>query len=103
MQNNATTVAGDPGLICSIGIVVGCADPVLRGQRNTIQEPGELAVAENVTADWDYEQPPNAGTPFTTHVRCVTSESPPATYDYEVEEDQTTLHTDDGIDVEAPD
>lgn len=106
IENNATTVAGIASVICTAGIVVACADyadPVLRGQRNTIPEPGELTVAENVTVDWEYLQPPNAGDAYTTHVRwryerLTTGRS----YDYEVDEEQTNLHTLENVEVQTP-
>ena len=107
VQNNATTVAGIASVITTGGIVVGCADhedPVLRGQRSTIPGPGELTIAENVTADWEYVQPPNAGDAYTTRVRWTYERvTTGRTYEYGVEEEQVNLHTVGQIDVETPD
>ena len=105
-KNNATTVAGVAATICSVGIAVACsddADPVWRGQENTQPQAGELTVAEEVEAHWDYLDPPNAGVPYKTKVkwryRRITTG---ASYDYEVEEEQTNIHVAENVTVETP-
>lgn len=105
-KNDATTVAGVAGVVCSVAIAVAFADdadPVYRGQQNTHPKAGEKTVSETVVGHWTYDQAPNAGVAYTTHVawsyeRVTTG----ATYTYQVEEDRTNVHVVDGVQVDTP-
>lgn len=106
LKNDATTVAGVCGVICSVAIAVACsdaADPVYRGEQNTIPKPDELTVAEKVDAHWTFVDPPNAGVPYKTKVqwkyeRITTG----ATYNYSVDEEQVNIHVVDHVEVDTP-
>lgn len=106
VSNNATTVAGICGVICSVAIAVACsdtADPIYRGEQNTMPEPGELTVSETVDAHWTFVDPPNAGIPYKTkvkwHYERITTG---ASYEYDVDEEQTNTHIVDNVEVDTP-
>jgi hypothetical protein len=106
VSNNATTVAGVCGVICSVAIAVACsdaADPIYRGEQNTVPAEGELTVSETVDAHWTFLEPPNAGVPYKTHVqwryeRITTG----ASYSYEVDEEQTNIHVVSNVEIDTP-
>lgn len=104
--NNATTVAGVAGVICSVAIAVAFADdadPIFRGQQNTHPAAGELTVSEKVVGHWTYDQAPNAGVPYTTHVAWTYERrTTGATYTFEVEEDRTNIHVVDDVEIDTP-
>jgi hypothetical protein len=106
ISNNTTTVAGVCGVITSAAIAVACsdaADPVYRGEQNTVPKPAELTVSETVDAHWTFLDPPNAGVPYKTKVnwtykRITTGD----TYTYSVDEEQTNIHVVDNVEVDTP-
>jgi len=106
VSNDATTVAGVCGVICSVAIAVACsdaADPVYRGEQNTFPAHNELTVSETVEAHWTFADPPNAGVPYATHVqwrydRATTGGS----YSYEVDEEQVNIHVLDHVEIDTP-
>jgi hypothetical protein len=106
VKNDATTVAGVCGVICSCAIAVACsdaADPVYRGEQNTVPKPGELTVSETVQAHWDFVDPPNAGVAYKTNVKWhYERQTTGATYAYDVEEQQTNIHVIDNVEVDTP-
>ena len=106
VSNNATTVAGVCATICSGAIAVACsdaADPIYRGEQNTVPADDEVTLAEAVEAHWDFLDAPNAGVPYRTHVtwhyQRVTSGQ---TYTYEVDEEQTNIHVVDNVEIDTP-
>lgn len=106
VSNDATTVAGVCGVICSVAIAVACsdaADPIYRGEQNTMPAQNELTVSETVDAHWTFVDPPNAGVPYKTKVkwryeRITTG----ASYSYEVAEEQTNVHVVNNVEVDTP-
>jgi hypothetical protein len=100
------TVAGVCGAICSGAIAVACsdaADPVYRGQQNTIPKPNELTIKESVSAHWRFIEPPNAGKPYKTKVKWTyTRVTTGATYNYDVDEEQTNIHVVKNVKVVTP-
>jgi len=106
VKNDATTVAGVCGVICSVAIAVACsdaADPIYRGEQNTVPAEDELTVSEKVNAYWEFEEPPNAGVAYKTRVkwrydRITTG----ATYSYDVDEEQTNIHVVDNVEIDTP-
>ncbi|MEG8184224.1 choice-of-anchor X domain-containing protein [Nocardia terpenica] len=106
-SNNATTVAGVAGTIASVALAVACsdaADPIYRGEQNTVPAAGETTLYETVQARWKFSEAPNAGVPYRTHVtwhyKRVTSG---ATYTYHVDEEQTNIHVVDRVEIDTPD
>jgi hypothetical protein len=106
VSNDATTVAGVCGVICSVAIAVACsdaADPIYRGEQNTMPAEGELTVAETVDAHWTFVDPPNAGVPYTTKVKWrYERRTTGASYSYDVEEEQTNIHVVKNVEVDTP-
>lgn len=106
VKNDATTVAGVCGVITSVAIAVACsdaADPIYRGEQNTMPKAGELTVSETVDAHWRFVDPPNAGVPYKTkvkwHYERITTG---ASYGYDVNEEQTNIHVVDNVEVDTP-
>jgi hypothetical protein len=103
IKNDATTVAGVCGVICSAAIAVACsdaADPIYRGEQNT---DGELTIAESVQAHWKFLEAPNAGVPYKTDVKWrYERRTTGKTYTYEVSEQQTNIHVADNVEVDTP-
>jgi hypothetical protein len=106
VSNNTTTVAGVCGVITSAAIAVACsdaADPIWRGEENTMPQSGELTVSETVDAKWMFVDPPNAGAPYKTkvkwHYERITTG---ASYGYDVDEEQTNIHVVKNVEVDTP-
>jgi len=105
-KNATNTVAGVCGIICSVAIAVACsdaADPIYRGEQNTVPKPGELTVSESVHAHWKFVDPPNAGAPYKTQVKWrYERKTTGATYHYDVSEEQTNIHVVSNVEVDTP-
>jgi hypothetical protein len=106
LKNDATTVAGVCGVICSAAIAVACsdaADPIYRGEQNTVPKQGELTLSETVQAHWKFVDPPNAGVAYKTDVKWhYERKTTGATYTYDVQEQQTNIHVVDNVEVDTP-
>ena len=106
LKNDATTVAGVCGVICSVAIAVACsdaADPIYRGEQNTVPAAGELTVAETVDAHWKFLEPPNAGEPYKTDVKWrYERQTTGKSYTYQVAEQQTNIHVAKDVEIDTP-
>lgn len=105
-KNDATTVAGVCGVITSVAIAVACsdaADPVYRGEQNTMPKRDELTTSETVEAHWTFVDAPNAGVPYKTKVKWRYERfTTGASYTYHVAEEQTNIHVAKDIEVDTP-
>ncbi len=105
-NSSANTVAGVCATICAVAGAVALsdrADPIYRGEQNTVPADDELTVSETVDARWKFIDPPNAGVPYKTKVawqyeRVTTGTS----YRYEVDEEQTNIHVVKNVEVDTP-
>lgn len=105
--DDGMTVAGVASAIATGAVAVGlsdAADPWWRGQEATPPKKNELTTAETVDVKFDYpDDAPVAGKPYPVHVawqyQRITSGN---TYDYDVDETQTNIHVNGGVEVEVP-
>jgi hypothetical protein len=106
IKNDATTVAGVCGVICSVAIAVACsdeADPVWRGEENTNPVAGEITTGETVHATWSFAEAPNAGVPYETKVDWKYNRQTSGNdYSYSVSETKVNEHVLEDIVVETP-
>ncbi len=105
--DESITVAGVASTIATAAVGVALsdsADPWWRGQDATPPADGELTMAEIVNAEFVYPAgAPQAGKPYPVRVmweyqRITTGE----TYTHSVEETQTNIHVNGGVEVEVP-
>jgi hypothetical protein len=105
-SSNAKTVAGACFIIAVVAVAVAlsdAADPVYRGEQNTVPAPGELTVSETVDAHWTYTDPPNAGVPYATQVRWHYERTTTGgAYSYDVAEEQVNIHVVDNVEIDTP-
>lgn len=106
-HDDGITVAGVASAIATAAVAVGlsdAADPWWRGQEATPPKAGELTQAEKVDVEFAYPgDAPAAGRPYPVHVawkyqRVTTGQN----YDYGVDETQTNVHVNGGVEVEVP-
>lgn len=105
--DDAITIAGVASAIATGAVAVGmadAADPWWRGQEATPPKPGELTHAERVDVKFDYPDAALvAGKPYPVHAvweyERLTSGN---TYNYGVDEIQTNIHVNGGVEVEVP-
>lgn len=105
--DDGMTVAGVASAIATGAVAVGlsdAADPWWRGQEATPPKAGELTTAEKVDVKFSYPEPVMvAGKAYPVHVgwgygRITTGNS----YSYDVDETQTNIHINGGVEVEVP-
>jgi hypothetical protein len=100
------TVAGVASAIATGAAIVACsddADPFWRGQEATPPQDGELTVGERVQAKWSFQDPPNAGTAYSTDVEWTyTRYTTGQTYEHSISETQTNTHVIDDVQVQTP-
>ncbi|HEX9597314.1 MAG TPA: hypothetical protein VF982_10580, partial [Anaerolineales bacterium] len=101
------TVAGVASVIATGAVAVALSDgpdPWWRGQEATPPAAGELTTAESVDAEFEYPGgAPNAGAAYPvavkwTYQRMTTGN----THSHSVEETQTNIHVNGGVEVEVP-
>lgn len=105
--DDSLTVAGVASAIATAAAAVGMTDdedPWWRGQEATPPAEGELTVAETVNVEFGYPAgAPQAGAPYPVDVKWeyqrITTGN---TYSHSVEETQTNVHVNGGVEVEVP-
>ena len=105
--DDSLTVAGVASVIATGAVAVALSDgpdPWWRGQEATPPAAGELTTAESVDAEFEYPGgAPNAGAAYPvavkwTYQRMTTGN----THSHSVEETQTNIHVNGGVEVEVP-
>jgi hypothetical protein len=105
--DDSLTIAGVASVVATTAVAVALSDGPdswWRGQEATPPAPGELTTAESVDAEFAYPGgAPNAGEPYKiavkwTYQRVTTGN----TYSHSVEEEQTNIHVNGGVEVEVP-
>lgn len=100
------TVAGVASAIATGAAAVALADdadPFWRGQIATPPGDAELTTSENTIAEWELDEPPNAGQPYRANVKWeYTRFTTAGSYSHSVEEIQTNIHVAGEPELELP-